>query len=301
MPPVRLSSRHARPPFTAPIALTFVVIAGCSAPIAGATAVPSVGPSSSGTPVGAIDHPTGATDVVLRFEEGGGFVAPGFLATHAPPFTLYGDGTVIFRGALEAPADMGDAINRGVPFRIARLSEDQLQALLDRAINRGGLGTARAHYDPGTIADAPTATFTLNAGGVRKSVSVVALGMDQPASVDTPTLLALASLADLLRNFDAGGTSGAGVYEPQRYRGILSDSGLPGKGAKAWPWPNLTPANFVEHADGLGFAKRVMSADEIAVLGLSDVEGGFQGLALKAPDGKTYTFDMRPLLPDETS
>jgi hypothetical protein len=258
--------------------------------------------SPSTRPVGAIGHSTGGWDVLLRFEEGGGFVPPSFLATQAPSFTLYGDGTVIFRNALEAPADKGDGIVRGVPFRIAQLSEDQVQALLDRAINRGALGVARAHYDPGTIADAPTSTFLLNAGGVRKVVSVVALGMDQTENTDAATLTALAALADLLRNFDPNGTSGAGVYEPQRYRGILSDSGPPTGAAIAWPWTKLTQASFVTPPDaGSGFGRRVMSVGEVAALGLSGIEGGLQGATVKDADGKIYAFDLRPLLPDETS
>ena len=29
-------------------------------------------------------------------------------------------------------------------------------------------------------------------------------------------------------------------------------------------------------------------------------KGGFQNMALEGPDGKTYTFSLRPLLPDES-
>jgi hypothetical protein len=45
---------------------------------------------------------------------------------------------------------------------------------------------------------------------------------------------------------------------------------------------------------------RTMDADEVAALGLSDVDGGFQGMTITGPDGKTYGFILRPLLPDET-
>jgi hypothetical protein len=30
-------------------------------------------------------------------------------------------------------------------------------------------------------------------------------------------------------------------------------------------------------------------------------EGGFQGMTLIGPDGKTYSFSLRPLLPDDAS
>ena len=76
------------------------------------TSSPEASPSASLTPEptvvptsGHIDHPAGATDIVLRYEQGGGFVPIGFLFTQAPTFTLYGDGTVIFQARYQSPAD----------------------------------------------------------------------------------------------------------------------------------------------------------------------------------------------------
>jgi hypothetical protein len=43
-----------------------------------------------------------------------------------------------------------------------------------------------------------------------------------------------------------------------------------------------------------------MTAVEVAALKLTDIEGGVQGLAIRGPDGKTYSFILRPLLADET-
>ena len=40
----------------------------------------------------------------LRYEEGGGFMMAGFAATQIPHFTLYGDGTVIFKTNDPGPA-----------------------------------------------------------------------------------------------------------------------------------------------------------------------------------------------------
>jgi hypothetical protein len=45
----------------------------------------------------------------------------------------------------------------------------------------------------------------------------------------------------------------------------------------------------------------VMTTEEVAALGLSDVTGGIQGLVLTGPDGKLYSLILRPMLPDETS
>nr|MBA2757141.1 hypothetical protein [Chloroflexota bacterium] len=98
-----------------------IALVACSSGGAGSSVAPaSVGPSAARATVPApstsnepsqdpgIEHATGATDIVLRYEEGGGFVMPSFLATNVPHFTLYGDGTVIFRNPmLEAPQPQG--------------------------------------------------------------------------------------------------------------------------------------------------------------------------------------------------
>jgi hypothetical protein len=166
------------------------------------------------------------------------------------------------------------------------------------------LGIARAQYDPGTIADAPTATFTLNAGSTTKTVSVAALGFERPPGIDSLTLDALADLGKLLRDFDANGTSGATPYRPTGYRAQLWDAGGPPADlARAWPWPDLAPSDFkppIDQPDS-PFLRRAVTTEEVAALGLSGLEGGAQGLVLKGPDGRIYSLALRPLLPDEKS
>jgi len=268
-----------------------------SSPAGSASAPPSAVPTITG-----IDHATGATEVVLRMEEGGGFIRPEFLLTQGPIFTLYGDGTVIFRDNRATPPQTNDGIGHALPYRTARLTEQQVQAFLDQAINSGALGIARANYNSGSVADIPATTFTLKAGGLNKTVSVVALGMDVKPGPDALTLTALAKLADRLRQFDQGGTFATEIYKPSRYRGTLWDSGVANDaGTKAWPWPNLKPADFTAPADpnALTFPRRTLTADEVAQLGIIDFEGGLQQVSLKGPDGKVYSFALRPLLPDE--
>jgi len=76
---------------------------------------PPGGSGSSATPgsteepaTGEIDHATGADDVILRLDQGGGMMVRGGGATLVPPFTLYGDGTVVFRNpALDLPPAAG--------------------------------------------------------------------------------------------------------------------------------------------------------------------------------------------------
>src|SRR5512146_2787518 len=103
-----------------------VLVVACGAG-AGATSqpppTPTLSPSPSTGGFGAIEHANGRTDVLLRFEQGGGFVAPAFLATQAPIFTLYGDGTVIFRNPAQDPLPPIGSVSIERPFRTSRLTE----------------------------------------------------------------------------------------------------------------------------------------------------------------------------------
>jgi hypothetical protein len=278
-----------------------------SGPGASATTQPSASspsPTPSGGGFGTIEHATGSTDVLLRFEEGGGFVAPAFLATQAPIFTLYGDGTVVFRNPMQDPLPMVGSVMPDRSFHTAHLTEDQIQTLLEDALGRGGLGTARTEYLDNQIADAPTATFTINAGGLSKRVAVYALGLDVQDSPDSPARSAFKQLAERLQDFDRGGAYSTSEYVPERYRGILMDGLSGAQDAKPWPWTDLKPADFVANPDpnASQLPSRVLTVADVESLGINPYRGGFQGLTLVGPSGdsKAYSFSLRPLLPDET-
>lgn len=281
-----------------------VILTACSG--SGAAGTPSgASPSAPAPDLGAIEHATGATDIVLRFDQGGGFVAPSFTASQAPIFTLYGDGTIVFRNpALELPAPDG-SVTRQNPLRIAKLSEEQIQDLLAYALGEGNLGVARARYDNNMVADAGTGTFTIDAGGVRKSVAVYALGMEVIDGVpDQAARAAFARLAARLGDFDQGGTIATDVYLPVAYRAVLMDgTGFVVPDVVAWPWKDIKPGDFAGPADPNAFpmATRTLTPDEVASLGVDGPEGGFGGMVVSGPgDGKLYSLTLRPLLPDET-
>jgi hypothetical protein len=283
------------------IAVLLLVALGAEAcSIASPTASP--GPTTASfSPSGgvAIEHASGPTDVVFRFEEGGGFVPIDFLATQAPQLTLYGDGTVIFRDlSLPAPTPPRPNVIVLTPFQTVRLDEAALQAFLRFALADSGLGVARASYRPGNVADAPTAIFTIHAGGVNKTVSVEALGFDSAQSPDAPILHALAALGDRVRAFGSS-VAGETPWIPTRWRGVLAEGSA--TGAVAWPWTEIAPTDFVQHAgvDAPRFRIRTMTPAEVAVLGLAGIEGGMSGLSLSGPDGTAYSFALRPLLPNE--
>jgi len=271
------------------------------APSGAPSGEPSAAPS--GTPnVGAVEHKTGATDVILRYDEGGGFMMAGYAASQAPPFTLYGDGTVIFRNPMaEVPPAEGSVFKMN-PLRTAKLSEAQIQELLLLALGEGGLAVARPNYTNDMIADASTAIFTIEAGGVKKTVSVYALGLEMEGVADGPARAQFKKLADRLADFDQGGTIPTDVYEPEAYRGVLFEApGIEAADVRDWPWPNINPGDFTPDPDPNAnqFPHRRMTIEEVDALGIKDYQGGLQNLVLKSSDGKTWTFSLRPLLPGE--
>lgn len=278
------------------------ILAACGGPSPSLTPTSPSSSSPSPTSGDAIAHPTGPTDVILREEVGGGFVPMWFFATQAPFFSLYGDGTVIYRDeTAPLPEPEPDGVVRGHPFKIAKLTEEQVQELLRFALTDGGLAAARPNYDAANVADASTTIFTIRAAGLDKTVSVYALGIDPLDSADAPARAAFARLDERLRSLITSGSLGGAVWVPDRWRGTLTEAGDAAGRARPWPWPNLRPADFLtEPSGGLPLPRRTMSSAEVAALGLDGIEGGFFGLLLEGPDGKTYTFGLRPLLPDET-
>ncbi len=284
------------------VALATFAIVACSSPTASPSGSPgpSANPTASPTPTDAaegIKHPTGATDVILRVESGGGMIPVDMTPYNVPIFTLYGDGTAIFRNADAVGPESDDGLFRNAPLRAAKLTEGAIQELLAFAVNEGGLGVARERYDNMQVTDMPTTTFFVSAADKEKTVSVYALGMQEPGA-DAAVLNALTELLDRLSKFDSDGAYGGTEYAPPAYRGILWESGGAPANSIDWPWPEIEPADFVAPAEG-GFPRRAFSLEEVADLGLEGIEGGVHGLNLEGPDGKAYSFVLRPLLPDE--
>lgn len=296
------------------LALLFASVAVIAAACGGSAATPSPsgGPSASpgspspstpgATPTGGIAHPTGATDVVLRYDEVGGMMAVEWFHAHVPYFTLYGDGTVIFQRLNNAPP--GGA--PGQPFtgdvlRIARLAPEQVQQLLEFALRDGGLAAARLRYENPFLADGSTAVFTLNVNGTEKVVEVVGLGFDDQPGPDSAIKASMLGLAQRLRDFDQGGTLASEAYVPERYRGVMFESGpMEGVAPRPWPWAGFGPDDFALPRDPntLQTRTRELSPAEVAELGIDGSEGGVQGLYVSVDDA-LYSVVIRPLLPDE--
>jgi hypothetical protein len=283
--------------------LVVVALSACtstSSPTPSATprASPGASPGPTVPPAGAeIDHATGAGDVIFRFEEGGGLVPIGFFPTEAPIFTLFGDGRAVLKDVSAPFPPQQDGIIREQPFLTVMLSEAEVQSFLQFAVADGALGVARAHYD-GPGADLPTAIFTLNAAGQSRRVSVMALGMEREPGPDSLVLEALARLGGRIRGF-AAEVDDEIAWTPDRWRGVLAPDAI--ERPRDWPWPNIAPADFLQHLEpgAPQFPVRTMTPGEVDALGFDAISGGFSGLDLAGPDGRTYTFALRPLLPDE--
>lgn len=296
-------ARLARP-LTA-LLLTVLVAACTVAPPTSPTptANPSVPPTPTATPTpgeGDIDHPTGSTDVILRMETGGGFVPIGFFATQLPEFTLYGDGTLIIR-PLEDP-DFPGGWDAALPRLLhARLDEESIQQLLLFALTTGRLATARDNYHDDGIADAPTTTFTLNAGGMSREVSIYALSEVFEPGPDAADRAGFHQLAELLRSFEqrarAGDLGDVDYHEPSHYRlTLLETFGEPVGQPIAWPWDDLAVTDFVREGE-FDRPAAIVTAEQAAAL-VEVPSGGHPGIAV-SHGGDVWLVAVRPLLPDE--
>jgi hypothetical protein len=272
----------------------------CSAP----TVVPTGSPppvstprvTAEPTPSALFEHPTGALDVVLRMRRSGGFLYPGTTIDEAPTFTLYGDGGVIY--TVEEPGPNG-AIRRAL--HQAHLNEEQIGALLENALGPGGLALARERYADVPLADATTTNFEIDAGGVRKTVAVYALGEFEEPGPDAEAREAFEALADALRNFgaevEAGNAVGLGPFEPEAYRvAIFPDAGGDLAPSADWPWTDLEPSDFTR--DNSGFGHLVVTPAQGEIVAALPV-GDLGDPVVVGSDEITYVLRARPLLPDE--
>ena len=159
--------------------------AASQGPLAAASAVPGrralararLPVAACGSGGGAVDHPTGKTDVVLQVSAGGGFVPVEYNLTQIPGFTLYGDGTVIVTGPMIEIYPQPALPN----LQTTTISEEAMQEILSAAKEAGLFANDVDYGQPG-ITDMPTTTITINADGKTYVSNIYALGMEQGAA-----------------------------------------------------------------------------------------------------------------------
>jgi hypothetical protein len=255
--------------------------------------------SPSTAPIGAIDHPTDPEAVVLRYETCCGFTMQEWALLEAPIFTLYGDNTVVFRP--QPPEGVSpDPATGFIGFVRATLSPEQVDALLRFALGPGGLQDALAEYLNPMGVDLPTTSFTIDAAGIQKTVSIQALSelVEGPDQVERQRFFAL---ADLLDSFEeqvaAGNVLTAEPYQPTAYRGILTPTYEGAQGTPiAWPWTDVALEDFLGDPTGYRYAE--LTPEQVALV--TDVpSGGIASIMVETPDGGTAFLAVRPLLPGE--
>ncbi len=257
---------------------------------------------------GGIAHATGHADLVLRVDVGGGFVNPQAVLDLLPLFSLYGDGTVVTPG-VHTEIYPGPAIDEPIATPI---TEGGVQAIL-HAAREAGLFRTESYTDPGSvgIADAPTTTITVMAGGGTFTTSVYALG-EAPAG-RTPGMgdkelrvrRAIGGfvdrLVDLRRWLPRGSVGADEPFRPSAlavYVGAYRPDGSLDEPATEWPLP-VGLAGFGHPLPALPDTRcAVVAGGQLAKL--MPLAQGANQLTPWASDGRRFGLSFRPLLPDQS-
>jgi hypothetical protein len=252
-----------------------------------------------------IDHPTGASDLILRVHAGGGFVPVDYTLREIPFFSIYGDGRLVTLGP-QIEIYPGPALPN---LQVTHISEDGIQAILQAARDAGLFGPDVRYDHPG-IADASTTTFTVVAEGRRHVISGYALGFDeQPSGLISEEDAAARrklndfqmKLGDLRSWLPAGTVSDEEPFGFDELRIFVrdeppQDDALP---QNELPWP-LSPglADFGAVVPDLDIrCGSVQGPDLDALLPLAQRANE---LTPWGNDGHLYGLILRPLLPDES-
>jgi hypothetical protein len=256
---------------------------------------------------GDISYHTGASQVILRIEQGGGFVPIEWNLTNMPTFSLFGDGLAVTPGAqIEIyPGPALPALSQ------VRLTPEAIQLLLQKAVD-AGLDVDRDYTDLGSvgIADAATTTFTLIIDGQVHTTNVYALGLldTQPDGMSSEEfrarqdLLAFQNEVMDLTWLPEGTVSDDGMFEPSGLRVFVGDYRPDDALVEPpidWPLtPGLSAFGDPVHNGPEGMRCGAVTGDDAAEL-MPLVEQANQ-LTPWVSDGGRYALLLRPLLPDET-
>ena len=248
-----------------------------------------------------IDHPTGADELILRWEQTGGFVPYEYELRRIPGWSLYGDGTLVVPGPMIEiypppawPALVGTSI-----------TEDGVQAIL-QAAQAAGLMDGDASYDYACITDMPTTVFTTVALGTTSVVSAYALSANGSCpDVDEEARATLAGfqtkLGDLASWLPEGSIGPEVPFDARELRVYA----MPYEGDPELPqepvgWPLPTPLSKLgEEVPGAAQGLRcgVVSGGDLDTL--RTLAESTNELTPWVSADAAYRLLLRPLLPDE--
>ncbi len=244
----------------------------------------------------AIDHPTGADELVLRVDWAvGGFVTREANFAELPVIVIAGDGTTVRQGAqIEIfPQPLLPALES------ATLTEDQLQTVL-RAAQDAGLLAEPPDYDAERppVTDVGSTVVRISAGGASYTHSAFALGMEQGSS-GTEVGEARARLAAFVERLttDLPGLLGAEptgtIYAPDAWAFAVLPVELADYSSDVeptvLPWP-----------DALGEVPAADTCVELAGDVVATAFAGANQLTFYDAGGTIYAPLLRPLLPGST-
>ncbi|MDQ3870174.1 MAG: hypothetical protein M3301_00985 [Chloroflexota bacterium] len=281
---------------------TVTLIALAVGAAVGACSQAAGGPASTPEPR---DHPAGATDLVVRISTSGGLLPAEARLSELPVASLYGDGQLITLGPRIAIYP-GPAMPN---LQVTKLSSAGTERILAAAAAAGLLGPNR-HYDYPGIADAPTTTFTVFAGGARHDVSAYALteGSD-PGRLTESDRRARGALLSFQRQLtDPRSWLGKDVegedrpYQAKAIRIVVTPAdprAVPEQSlVNVRDWPLAGPLGTFGAPRAHGSARcGVVSGQDLAAV--SGALGASNQLTFWRSDGRTYRLAVRPLLPDE--
>ncbi len=262
--------------------------------------------TSTTLPAGAIPHPAGAADVVIRVMTGGGFVPIEYSRTLIPEFTVYGDGRIIVPGptTLEYP---GKALPN---LQTTVVSEEVLQAMLAAA---KGAKLFQNGFDYGTpgVADVGTTTITVNADNASYTAQIYALGFGDGGNMTMEQQQARAAVDALRGRFSDPSTFGQAepVWESYDftalkvfYRAVDTAAGTTQTDIQPnhLPWPLADLATSGEEvANAPGLRDVIVSGEDLVTL--KPLLGQATEITLWKSGAANYNLYLRPLLPDEAA
>ena len=188
---------------------------------------------------GAVDRPTGASEVVVQILVGGGFVPLESAVTTVPMATVLGDGTLVTPAAVPAIYP-GPALG---PLQAVTLTAKEVDDLVAKADRLGLLKGTLAFGQP-SVADAPSTQVTIVANGASHRHDAYALGMDGfgLSGAEVANRKALSTFVDAVTGLRPGERAWAppaiAVYALGRY---TADPQLP-QPPVAWPLRPLPAA-----------------------------------------------------------
>ena len=278
---------------TALVVVLAILAAACAAP----TPSPRVSSPAVLTPT-----PDARDVLVLRYEcVSGPITAPRDRACFGPTFSLYGDGTVIFRRApIPELPEVGGALlyppyQRAVLTRVAAAELYTAASQVLRAVAAKPAPPA----DPNAPIGDPFYydTFFVLIDG-RPLTVAPGQGPVPPAHVSTPELGPLTRTLEGYFPDNADLTAPMDPWSPDRFlTSVGPGSGLP---TADWPWPDLAPDDFAAPPGSTDAGGPQVLDQAHAALAGGMNSGGLSGLWVRGPDGTgAYSVSMRALMPDE--